>query len=75
MCFRLPETPVWHHHTTVLKQYKFQLRLGRTMVELTPATPHLDGYHKARSAQMCGCTCTTSSVRDDSSQAKATATM
>ena len=43
MCFRLPETPVWHHHTTVLstkalgttvlKQYKFQLRLGRTMVE------------------------------------------
>ena len=50
MCFRLPETPVWHHHTTVLKQYKFQLRLGRTMVELTPATPHLDGYHEARSA-------------------------
>ncbi len=60
MCFRLPETPVWHHSTTllstkalgttVLKQYKFQLRLGRTMVELTPATPHLDGYHEASSA-------------------------
>ena len=33
MCFRLYETPVWYHHTTVLKQYKSQLRLGRFTVE------------------------------------------